>query len=323
VWVCGKKKEIVLDMKKFSQILEEQNLQLVRDKTTTLQVNVGLLCNLSCRHCHLAAGPDRTENMDLSTAKQVVAFAKKNRFETIDLTGGAPEMNENLAFLIENLAPLASRLIIRSNLVAMNAVKMESLMALCAKYRVVITASFPALNEAQAESQRGDGVFAVSLAALKKLNGLGYGKESSGLELNLVSNPTGAFVPTGQESLAERFHEVLRRKWGIEFNNLYNFANVPLGRFKDWLEESGNLDDYMGRLQKSFNPCALAGVMCRTIVSVSWDGYLYDCDFNLAADLPLAGVKTHISELDKIPEAGQQIAISEHCFACTAGAGFT
>lgn len=310
-------------MKKFNQTLEEHNLELLRGETTTLQVNVGLLCNLSCRHCHLSAGPARTENMGLATAKQVVAFAQKNKFSIIDLTGGAPEMNENLPYLIENLVPLASRLIIRSNLVAMNAAKRASLMDLCAQYKVVITASFPALNEAQAESQRGDGVFAVSLEALKKLNNLGYGKEDSGLELNLVSNPTGAFVPTAQESLEKRFHEVLRRKWGIEFNNLYNFANVPLGRFKEWLEKSGNWDDYMGRLIKSFNPCAFSGVMCRTIVSISWDGYLYDCDFNLAADLPLAGEKTHITEVDKIPEAGLQIAIADHCFACTAGAGFT
>ena len=310
-------------MKKFSQTLDEHHLELTKGETTTLQVNVGYLCNLVCQHCHLSAGPARTENMDLATAQEVVAFARKNQFSCIDLTGGAPEMNENLPYLIENLAPLVPRLIIRSNLVALNAKKREALMDLCVRHRVVITASFPALNEAQAESQRGEGVFAISLAVLKKLNFLGYGQESSGLELNLVANPTGAFVPTGQDGLAKRFHEVLRRKWGIIFNNLYSFANVPLGRFKEWLDTSGNLDDYMGLLAKSFNPCAVVGVMCRTSISVSWNGYLYDCDFNLAADLPLAGVKTHISEVDQFAGVGGLIAISDHCFACTAGAGFT
>jgi len=261
--------------------------------------------------------------MDKATARQVVEFAARHHFPVIDLTGGAPEMNENLPFLIEELRPLTPRLILRSNLVAMDELGRRDLMELCSRLRVEIIASFPALNEAQAESQRGDGVFKKSLEVLRRLNALGYGKKPKGLVLNLVTNPTGAFVPSDQQGLARRYHEVLCRKWGVEFNELFSFANVPLGRFASWLAKSGNLEDYMNRLAAAFNPCALPGVMCRTLISVAWDGHLYDCDFNLAAEIPLGGVKTHISELNELPEPGAPIAYGDHCYACTAGAGFT
>ncbi|MBW2392389.1 MAG: DUF3641 domain-containing protein, partial [Deltaproteobacteria bacterium] len=175
----------------------------------------------------------------------------------------------------------------------------------------------------QAESQRGRGVFQESIAVLGKLNSLGYGQPDSGLELNLVSNPTGAFLPSSQDQLEKRFCQVLKNKWGIVFNNLFTFANVPLGRFRRWLEQSGNLEEYLQKLATSFNPCAIEGLMCRSLISVSWDGYVFDCDFNQAADLYMGGKKTHISDLKELPKPGEPIAVSHHCYTCTAGAGFT
>ena len=307
----------------FRQTLARHGLDLTRVKTTTLQVNVGLLCNQTCRHCHLEAGPNRKEVMGKETVDQVVAMAERFPFEVVDITGGAPELNPNISKMIERLAPLTSRLMLRSNLTALAQGKRDHLIDLCKKHRVVIVVSFPSLNEMQLESQRGKGVFRVSIGVLRKLNSIGYGKPGSGLELNLVSNPTGAFVPSSQEQLERRFRQVLKNKWGIVFNNLFAFANVPLGRFRHWLERSGNLDEYLQRLATSFNPCAIGGLMCRSLISVSWDGYLFDCDFNQAANLYLEGKKTHISELIELPEPGEPIAISHHCYTCTAGSGFT
>ena len=307
----------------FRQTLARHGLTLTKMKATTLQVNLGLLCNQTCRHCHLGAGPNRKEVMSEETVDQVVTMAERFPFEVIDITGGAPELNPNLAGMIERLAPLTSRLMLRSNLTALAQGKRDHLIDLCKKQGVVIVVSFPALNEMQLESQRGKGVFRVSIGVLRKLNSIGYGKPGSGLELNLVSNPTGAFLPSSQEQLERRFRQVLKNKWGIVFNNLFAFANVPLGRFRHWLERSGNLDKYLQKLAANFNPCAIDGLMCRSLISVSWDGYLFDCDFNQAANLYLEGKKTHISELIELPEPGEPIAISYHCYTCTAGSGFS
>ncbi|MBW1865069.1 MAG: DUF3641 domain-containing protein, partial [Deltaproteobacteria bacterium] len=188
---------------------------------------------------------------------------------------------------------------------------------------VVVVASLPSLNASQTESQRGKGIFDISIEALLKLNRLGYGLEDSGLELNLVSNPSGAFMPAAQDQTEKRFRRILEKNWGIHFNNLFSFANVPLGRFREWLVQSGNFVLYMEQLASNFNPCAVSEVMCRTMVSVSWDGYLYDCDFNLARGIYMGGEKTHISEMEGCPEAGGVIATADHCYACTAGSGFT
>jgi radical SAM/Cys-rich protein len=307
----------------FRQTLAKHGLSLTRVKTTTLQVNVGLLCNQACRHCHLEAGPKSEEVMTKETMEQVVDLAGRIPFEAIDITGGAPEMNPSLSTMIARLAALTPRLMLRSNLTALANGERDQLIDLCKQNQVVIVASFPSLNEAQSESQRGKGVFQESIGVLRKLNSMGYGKPGSGLELNLVSNPTGAFLPSSQEQLEKRFCQVLQKKWGIVFNNLFAFANVPLGRFRHWLERSGNLEKYLQKLATSFNPCAIEGLMCRSLISVSWDGYLFDCDFNQAVDLHLGGKKTHISELKELPEPGEPIAISYHCYTCTAGSGFT
>lgn len=305
----------------FRQSLAHHGIELTRGQTTTLQVNVGLICNQACHHCHLEAGPDRREVMDARTMAAVVACADRFRFRVIDITGGAPELNPNLGELIERLSPLAPRLMLRSNLTALAGGNRDFLMDLCRDNGVVIVASLPSLNEAQAESQRGRSVFRKSIATLRRLSAMGYGR--SHLELDLVVNPTGAFLPPSQEQTARRFREVLERKWGITFNHLFAFANAPLGRFRHWLERSGNLETYMARLAAGFNPCAVPGLMCRTMISVSWDGFLFDCDFNLARALPLGGRRTHISELGDLPAPGAPIAVSDHCYTCTAGAGFT
>jgi len=307
----------------FSQTLSRHGLRFNRNNTHTLQVNLGMLCNQTCRHCHLDAGPGRKENMDTKTIGEVISYAQRSKFETIDITGGAPELNPNIGMLIEEVFSLAQRIMMRSNLSALNDGGREYLFELLKGHRVVIVASFPSLNEAQTDSQRGNRIFQTTIDALKKLNAVGYGHEGSGLELNLVSNPTGAFLPPNQAETEKRFRQVLKRKWGIVFNNLFNFANVPLGRFRKWLVKTNNLDKYMEKLYSSFNPCSVGGLMCRSLVSVSWDGYLYDCDFNLARELFMGGHKIHVSEMSGPPPLHSHIATADHCYTCTAGSGFT
>jgi radical SAM/Cys-rich protein len=313
----------VPNLESFRNNLANHGIDLTREKCNTLQVNVGQLCNQSCRHCHLDAGPFRKEIMNEETVSEVIKLAGSFRFETIDITGGAPEMNPYITTLVSRLAPLTNTLIVRSNLTAIAAEKQNGLLGLLAGNRVTITASLPSLNEAQSEAQRGENTFAPSIRTLRKLNALGYGHPDSGLELNLVSNPTGAFLPSSQEQVEKRFRQMLAHKWDILFNNLYVFANVPLGRFLTWLEDSGNLESYILKLAAHFNPCTLDGLMCRSLVSVSWDGYLFDCDFNQSLQLHMGSRKKHVSELQDLPGPGDTIAVSEHCYTCTAGSGFT
>ncbi|MGD8610902.1 MAG: arsenosugar biosynthesis radical SAM protein ArsS [Desulfobacterales bacterium] len=312
-----------LDIVPFKSTLARHNLALVRRKTAALQINLGFLCNQTCRHCHLSAGPGRKkENMDGQTLKAVVAYARRCRFETVDITGGAPELNPLLPDLIQQIAPWTPRIMLRSNLSALNKNR-NRLKDVLKSHRVVIVASFPSLNLSQMDAQRGEGIFDESIAMLKKLNAQGYGRDGSGLELNLVSNPTGAFMPPNQEQIEKRYHKILGQKWGLTFNRLFNFANVPLGRFKQWLIQTGNYGAYLQKLVDSFNPCAIEGLMCRSQVSVSWDGCLYDCDFNLAQGLYLSGRKIHVSGMAGPPEPGTPIMTADHCYTCAAGSGFT
>jgi radical SAM/Cys-rich protein len=307
----------------FITTLSQHALTLKRGEAKTVQINMGFLCNQYCRHCHLNAGPGRKEVMALETVQQVLAYVEGNSFETIDITGGAPELNEHLPLLIEELYPLVPRILVRSNLSALNDGTRDHLFDIFRKKKVVVVASFPSYNKAQTESQRGEGIFQQSLSALKRLNDLGYGLESSGLELNLISNPTGAFLPPDQLKAEARLRQLLKKKFNIRFTNLFNFANVPLGRFRVWLIQTGNLKLYINKLVSGFNPCAVDGLMCRTLVSVSWDGFMYDCDFNLAKGVPMGGQKIHITEMAGPPEPGSHIAVADHCYTCTAGAGFT
>lgn len=305
----------------FIETLADHGLELVRGKTATLQLNLGFLCNQTCRHCHLAAGPTRREVMSAATMAAVVAYAERCRFAVIDVTGGAPEMTPGIEELLEQLAQCTPRLLVRCNLTAL--AEREHLMALFARLRAVVVASFPSTNRGQTDAQRGDGVFEQTLDTLRRLNALGYGRAGTGLELDLVSNPTGAFLPPGQAPAEERTRRELARKWGISFNQLHTFANMPLGRFRAWLRTSGNLDSYLQKLVAAFNPCTVEGLMCRTLVSVDWEGFFHDCDFNLARGIGLGGKRQHVSEMPGPPVAGSAIATGDHCYACTAGAGFT
>jgi radical SAM/Cys-rich protein len=309
--------------KSFRTTLTEQGLSLVRDQTTTLQINVGLLCNQTCRHCHLDAGPHRREAMTAETVDQVIAYAGRSRFAVADITGGAPELNSNLARLIAGLFRQVPRIMLRSNLTALSDDSQSSLVEFLKAHGVVVVASFPSLQSGQTDAQRGPVVFQQSLGTLQRLNEVGYGREGSGLELNLVSNPSGAFLPPSQTEAEKRFRKELDNRWGLVFNHLYVFANVPLGRYRDWLDRSGNLQRYQEKLASGFNPATLAGVMCRSLVSISWEGILYDCDFNLAVDLPYEGRKVHVSEMNGPPPPRTPIRVGDHCYACTAGSGFS
>lgn len=308
-------------MEAFQDKLASNNLLLTRSTTTTLQINVGRLCNLACKHCHVDAGPDRTEVMDRKTMDSVIDFARKNTFPVIDITGGAPELVPDIAYLLEKLTPLSQTLMMRSNLVALLEEQPE-LLNLCRELKVALIVSFPSTNRGQADAQRGKGIWEKSITMLKKLNELGYGKADTGLELNLVSNPAGAFMPVDQCAAEKKFKTDLAKKWGIEFTALFTFANIPLGRFGKWLEKSGNYESYLEKLYGNFNPATIEGLMCRNLINISWDGHLYDCDFNMAAGLPYSGKPVHISEIDSLTE-GTPIMTDDYCYACTAGAGFT
>lgn len=307
----------------FQETLQSHGIELTRDETTWLQVNVGLVCDLACKHCHLEAGPARTEMMGPETVAAVIACAGRFRFDTIDITGGAPELLPHLPHLLSGLAPLTPKLIVRTNLVALSRLETAELPPLYQQLGVGIVASLPSLSAAQTDAQRGGGVWERSMAVLQRLNSLGYGHEGSGLQLDIAANPAGAFLPVPQPRAEQRFRQELLRRHGIVFNNLFSFANVPLGRFRRWLEVSGNLEGYLEKLQGNFNPCTLSGLMCCSLISVNWEGYVYDCDFNLAAGLPLGGNRRHIASLQELPFQGAPIAVGDHCFACTAGAGFT
>jgi radical SAM/Cys-rich protein len=304
----------------FETTLMQRGLSLRRAHTTILQINVGLRCDLACRHCHLDAGPHRSEMMSRATMEAVIDFARRGAFQTVDLTGGAPELAPDLPWFITQLRPLARQLLLRTNLTALAA--RPELLDCCVRERVALVASFPSTSSSTLEAQRGDGAWERCLFVLRQLNSRGYGQPGSGLDLHLAANPGGAFLPAGQVALEKKFRADLQRRWGIVFNQLFAFANVPLGRFRNWLDRSGNLDAYRLRLAESFNAEALAGVMCRQQVSVAWDGTLYDCDFNLAAGLALGSQPLHVTEA-QLPTPGSAIATGEHCYACTAGAGFT
>jgi radical SAM/Cys-rich protein len=311
-----------LGIEPFEGALKRHGLSLERDRTTALQVNVGLNCDLACRHCHLEAGPHRNEAMDRATMDAVIDCAGRLRFSSIDITGGAPELVPGIDYLLRSLAPLTPKLLLRTNLSALSQAGGEELAGLYRDLKVGLVASLPATNASQTEAQRGAGIWDKIIATLRMLNELGYGVPESGLVLDFASNPSGAFLPASQQQAEKKFRSDLERKYGITFNSLYTFANVPMGRFLTFLERSGNIEGYLKRLAEGFNPGTVAGVMCRHQLSVDWLGRLYDCDFNLAAALPHGGVP-HISQLAELPAPGIAIPVGDHCYACTVGAGFT
>src|SRR5437870_904094 len=289
---------------------------------TVFQINVGKLCNQTCRHCHVDAGPDRTERMSRETAEQCIRALAKTDIPTVDITGGAPELNPNFRWLVEQSRALGRHVMDRCNLSVLLLPSQADLAEFLAGHRVEIIASLPYYRASQTDAQRGEGVFEKSIQALRLLNRFGYGQPGSGLSLNLACNPVGAFLPPRQEAIEAQFRKELLAHHGIEFNHLYTITNMPISRFLEFLVETGNYHEYMERLANVFNPAAAAGVMCRYTISVSWDGTLYDCDFNQMLDLPVDhGAPAHIRDFDPAPLNQRQITTRNHCYGCTAGAG--
>ncbi len=307
----------------FEQRLDQAGLLPLRATgLTVFQINVGKLCNQTCKHCHVDAGPDRTERMSRETAELCIQALAKTDIPTVDITGGAPELNPNFRWLVEQGRALGRHVMDRCNLSVLLLPSQSDLAEFLAHHQVEVVASLPYYRASQTDAQRGDGTFHKSIEALQQLNRIGYGRPGTGLVLNLVYNPVGAFLPPKQESIEAQFRRELVNRHGIEFTRLYTITNMPISRFLEFLVDSGNYDGYMERLANAFNPAAAAGVMCRYTLSVGWDGTLYDCDFNQMLDLPVDhGAPTHIRDFDAALLQSRQIVIRNHCYGCAAGTG--
>ncbi len=294
---------------------------ITRNRLDILQVNLGYLCNLSCTHCHVNAGPKRTELMAADTIAQVLAFLDQQQIHTLDLTGGAPEMNPYFRSLVTVARAKGVTVIDRCNLVILLEAGFQDMGAFLADKQVEIVASLPCYLENNVDKQRGKGTFNASITALQQLNALGYGHTGSGLILNLVFNPQGASLPPEQQALEYAYKQHLATDYGIVFNHLYALANLPIQRFGSVLLSQGQFASYMALLKNSFNPNALEQVMCKNTLSVDWQGFVYDCDFNQMLKLPLGatGQRTHISQVAAL--LNQPIHTLQHCYGCTAGQG--
>ncbi len=314
----------------YEHVLRRHQLwPLRRQQVRTFQINVGKLCNQACHHCHVDAGPKRTEIMTRATAERVIALlAASPGVESIDLTGGAPELNPNFAFLVEQARALGRQVIVRCNLTVLFVPGMDHLPHFYRDHEVQLICSMPCYTAENVDRQRGQGVFDQSVRALRLLNRLGYGRASSPLILHLVYNPLGAFLSPPQSTLETRYREELGRLFGIEFHHLLTITNMPIKRFADQLQRWGKYDEYMGLLVNHFNPQTIPGLMCRSLVSVGWEGMLYDCDFNQMLELPIGrrgepGARPltmwDLARLDDIE--GLEIRTASHCFGCSAGAG--
>jgi len=284
-----------------------------------LQVNVGRLCNLKCRHCHLSCGPDRKEIMGREVMENCISAVNKREIKILDITGGAPELNPNFRWFLLESCNTGARVIVRSNMVILDEPGFEDIPKLYADNGVELICSLPYYSSNDNDRQRGSGIFDRSVSILRDLNKLGYGK-GDGLKLNLVYNPGGAFLPPSQAALENDYRWRLKQRHGIVFDNLYTITNNPTGRFYEFLRNSGNLDGYMKRLFNSFNPATVERMMCRSQISVGWDGMLYDCDFNQALGWEVIGINT-IGEWANAPSEDRPIRLGNHCYACTAGSG--
>lgn len=318
--------EVTYDSKfNFERFLRDSKVSLKRPKISTIQVNLGKLCNLFCSHCHVGAGPNKTkENMDFKTASRVIELVKhsKHPLETLDITGGAPELNPNFRRLIEQCSPYFDTVIDRCNLSVLFEASQIGTAEFMAKHKVKIVASMPCYNPENVNAQRGDGSFDKSIAALKMLNDLGYGQKNSPLSLDLVYNPLGATLPPAQEILEPQYKQQLLKEFGISFNKLLCITNMPIKRFKFDLIKKGDYQGYLDCLVDHFNPQAAEQIMCKSLISVSWDGQLYDCDFNQALNLKASLNKPNIFDIQDWSELQERsIKFASHCFGCTAGAG--
>ena len=285
------------------------------------QINVGKRCNQICGHCHVDAGPDRLEIMTQETAAECIRALERTTIPNVDITGGAPELNPNFRWLVEQARRLERHVMDRCNLTILLLKGQEDLAEFLAFHRVEVICSLPYFQERETDRQRGEGVFHRSIEALRKLNALGYGMPGGGLVLNLVHNPVGAFLPPPQAALEADFRRVLDHKFGIQFNHLFCITNMPISRFLEFLLRSGNYEQYMERLAQAFNPQAVAGLMCRNTISIGWNGRLYDCDFNQMLDLEVASAPRHVSAFDIVALNRRRIVTARHCLGCTAGAG--
>ena len=287
-----------------------------------LQVNVGWLCNMTCAHCHVDAGPDRREIMTRETAEACIAALARTDIPTLDLTGGAPEMNPHFRWMIERSHRLGRRVIDRCNLTILRAPGYTDLPEFLAAHQVEIVASLPCYLEENVDAQRGNHAFQRSIDVLRRLNGLGYGRPDSGLVLTLVYNPVGSALPPAQRQLEEAYRQQLASRYDIVFNRLFTISNMPIGRFLNHLRQTGKYEAYMNKLIEAYHPAAAEGVMCRTTLSVDWTGRLYDCDFNQMLGVPVQrGLPQNIRDFDPVALARRVIATGQHCFGCTAGAG--
>jgi radical SAM/Cys-rich protein len=308
-----------LNIPSFTKSLKTCGLYPLKpEKIEIFQVNLGKMCNQVCKHCHVDAGPTRKEVMTRETMELCLTLVKKHGFKTVDLTGGAPEMNPHFRWFVQELSSAGAEIIVRCNLTIILANKAYNDLPLFFKeHNVQIVSSLPHYTSARTDRQRGEGVFDQSIKALKMLNEVGYGKDQSNLSLNLVYNPTGAFLPGDQKSLEREFKHKLKRDFDIDFNHLYCITNMPISRYLEFLIESGNYENYMATLISNFNPAAAKSVMCRNTLSVGWDGKLYDCDFNQMLELEIS----HLDKFDLNLLQSRSIRLGQHCFGCTAGSG--
>ncbi len=310
----------------FDQRVQQEGLRLSRSSIETVQINVGKLCNQACHHCHVDAGPKRTEIMTRQTAEHVLDFVRAADAATVDITGGAPELNPSFRFLVAEARREGRQVMDRCNLTVLLEPGQEDLIDFLAAMQVEIVASLPCYSLENVDAQRGRGVYDKSMQALLRLNDAGYGRDGSGLTLNLVYNPVGAFLPPPQGQLQEDYRRELGERFGITFNHLYTLTNMPIARFARALERDGKLDGYVELLAHAFNPHTLDSLMCRNLVSVSWDGYLFDCDFNQMLDLRLGNGTpfrlghTPAAQLVRVLTM-REIRVDSHCYGCTAGAG--
>ncbi|MAG57146.1 MAG: radical SAM protein [Planctomycetes bacterium] len=307
----------------FDAHLQSRGLaMLVRRRATALQVNVGKLCNQACHHCHVAAGPKRTEIMEEATAERLLEVLERSPdVGLVDITGGAPELNPWFRRITSRSRELGRAVSLRSNLTVLVMARHEDEIGFLAENRVKVIASLPCYTAENVDQQRGSGVFADSIEALRRLNAVGYGIEGSGLDLDLVYNPLGAFLPPAQDGLEAAYHERLFDDFGVSFNRLYAITNMPIKRFSEMLAREGKKEAYMSLLVDHFNDAAASEVMCRDLVSMSWDGRLFDCDFNQMLKMPLER-SASIFDVDSLDElTGGAIRTASHCFGCTAGSG--
>lgn len=306
----------------FDEKLSEKGLELRSSVVDTLQVNVGKLCNQACKHCHVDASPTRTEIMTRETAEACLEVLRKYKIPTLDITGGAPELNPSFRYLVTEARNAGAKVMVRHNLTVMFEPHQEDLPQFFAENEVEVVSSLPYFLQQQTDAQRGAGVFDKSVEAMRRLNAVGYGIEGNGLILNLVYNPVGAFLPPAQEAIEADFKRELAHRYDLHFNNLYTITNMPIARFLDYLRRSGNEERYMTKLVNAFNPSTVSGLMCRNIISVDWTGKLFDCDFNQMLEITVdESLPQTIHDFTPEAFANRPIKTAAHCFGCTAGAG--